>query len=257
MTSASRFRRARHDAGMTLLEVTIVVILTTFVIGGFSLSVTDSVETTVSGVGGADLQEVGRRALDRIKADIQATGRFLDPTLNLQMPHVFSNGQPGNQMAPEFAHDQTYLAHLASTFPTSPPWPQPTNPPPFVAPGSELQPKGIREMVFRLPADIDGDGRIVSSATGNIEWSPSLVGYILVPNAAGTLNLMRRRVTGGVIVDELICRCVEALTFDSTDTKNLLPLRAIEVHLHLLRRTSRGQIQRLHLATTAGMRNST
>jgi hypothetical protein len=247
----------RGDSGVTLLETIVVVVLSAVVIGGFALALTDSVDFTVSGVGNSDLQETGRRTLDRIKADMRSTGRFIDVSLGgLQMPHVFSNGQPNSLMTPEFAHDQAYLTQLASTFSTPTPASQPSNPPPFVAPGSEHEPKGIREIVFRLPADVDADGRIVSATTGDIEWSGTLVGYIVVPNAEGTLNLIRRCVTAGAVVDDVICRCVEAITFDSNDTKNILPLHAIEVHLHLLHRTSRGQIQRLHLATTAGMRNS-
>jgi hypothetical protein len=235
----------------------LVLALSIVVFGGFSMSVTDAVDFSVNGVGGADLQEVGRRALDRIKRDLQSTGRFMDPDLGLLLPHVYSNGSPSGLMDPAFDHDNAALASLAATFPVPPPWPAPANPPPFVAPGSELEPLGIRECVFRLPEDLDNNGRIISSATRAIEWGPDLIGYVLVPNNGGTLDLIRRRVSdAGVVSDETICRCVEALTFDSVDTKNILPLDAVEVHLHLLRTTARGQVQRLHLATTVGMRNS-
>jgi hypothetical protein len=173
------------------------------------------------------------------------------------LPHVFSNGQPDPLMDASFQHDMAHLAALAATFPAPAPWPQPANPPPFVAPGSALEPMGIREVVFRLAADMDGDGRVVSAATGNIEWDDALVGYVLIPNNRGTLDLVRRRVdAAGVVTDETICRCVEALTFDSVDTKNVLPIDAVEVHLHLRRVTTRGETQRLHLATTVAMRNS-
>jgi hypothetical protein len=247
---------ASPESGSTMVELILVLVLTAVVIGGFSMSVTDAVDFSVNGVGHADLQQIGRSAMDRIKRDMQSTGRFIDPVLGIQLPHVFSNGQPAAAIPPPFNHDNAYLANLAATFPVPTP-PPPGNPPPFVAPGSELEPLGIRECVFRLPTDLDGDGRIVSSATGNIEWSSELVGYILVPNAQGSLDLLRRRVSSaGAVTDEIICRCVEALTFDSVDSKNILPLLAVEVHLHLRRTTSRGQVQRLHLATTTGMRNS-
>src|SRR5262249_39689354 len=145
---------------------------------------------------------------------------------------------------------------LAASFPPAAPWPHPANPPAFVAPGCELQPKGIREIVFRLSADLDNDGRIVSAATGNIEWGPMLVGYQLIPNTQGTLDLVRRRVTGANTRDEVICRGIEALTFDTVDTKNVLPMDAVEVHMHLKRKSTRGQIEKLHLSTTVCMRNS-
>jgi hypothetical protein len=245
------------EAGFTLLETIIVLVLSLVVFGGFSLTITDAVDVGVQGVGAADLQEVGRHTLERIKRDVQATGRFSDPALGLLLPHVFSNGQPDALMDPNFAHDGAFLASLAATFPPAPPLPAPTNPPPFVAPGSELEPLGIREMVFRLPADNDGDGRIVSSTTGTIEWGPGLVGWLVIPNGQGTLDLVRRSVdAAGIVTDDAVCRCVEALTFDSVDTKNILPFDAIEIHLHLRRVTARGQTQRLHLATTVVMRNS-
>jgi hypothetical protein len=248
--------RPRRDSGRTLLEVAVAVALTAVVIGGFGKAVTGSLDFTVGQVGTTELQEVGRRALDRIKADIQATGRFVDATLGVQLPHIYSNGQPSALVPAVFAHDQSYLTALAASFPQTAPASQPSNPPPFLAPGNELQCKGIREMVFRFPSDVDLDGRIVSSATGNVEWNASLVGYILIPNNQGTLNLVRRTLTGATIKDEVLCRCVEAMTIDTVDSKPILPMRAVEVHLHLLRRTSRGQIDRLHLTTTAGMRNS-
>jgi prepilin-type N-terminal cleavage/methylation domain-containing protein len=248
---------AAREGGFTLVEMMIVLVISLVVFGGFTLAVTDAVDFSVHGVGAADLQEIGRTALDQIKRDLQSTGRFMDADLALLLPHVFSNGQPDPAMDPAFLHDTAYLGALAATFPTPPPWPTPASPPPFVAPGSEIQPLGIRECVFRLPQDLDGDGRIVSAATGEIEWGEELFGYVLVPNARGTLDLVRRRVDdAGVVTDETICRCVEALTFDSVDTKNILPLDAVEVHLHLRRVTTRGETQRLHLATTLAMRNS-
>lgn len=246
----------RSDAGFTLIETAIVLVVSLAIFGGFTLAVTDAVDFSVNSVGSADIQEVGRRALDQIKRDLQSTGRFVDPTLGLGLPHVYSNGDPDALMDPAFDHDNAALAAVAATFPTPVPWPQPASPPPFVAPGSEVEPLGIRECVFRLPADLDGDGRIISSATGAVEWGPDLVGYVLIPNAQNTLDLLRRRVdAAGTVTDEVVCRCVEALTFDSVDSKNILPLDAMEVHLHLLRVTARGQTQRLHLATTVAMRN--
>lgn len=244
------------SAGFSLVELVIAAAVASVVFGLFASSVTDAVDASVSGVGAADLQEIGRRAMDRIKEDLRSTGRFADADLGIPLPHVFSNGQPDPAVGAEFEHDQGALTALAATFPVQPSSSQPANPPLFVAPGSENQPLGVRECVFRLPNDEDGDGRIVSMATGNVEWSGDLVGFVLIPNARGTLDLVRRSVTAaGVVTDETICRCVEALTFDSVDTKPVLPINAIEVHLHLRMVTTRGETKRLHLATTIAMKN--
>jgi prepilin-type N-terminal cleavage/methylation domain-containing protein len=250
-------RELASQAGFTLLESIIVLVLSLVIFGTFSLSVSDAVDFSTHNVGAADLQEIGRRTMDIIKRDVAATGWLADAATGIDLPSVGSNGNCDAALQPEFEHDAIALAALAATFPVPAPWPTPANPPAFVAPGNELEPFGIREIVFRLPQDIDGDGRIVDAGTNTIEWSPNLTGFLMIPNAQGTLNLVRRVVDpAGNITDETICRFVEAMTFDTSATKNLLPTDAVEIHLHLLRVNSRGLPQRVHLATTIAMRNS-
>ena len=160
-------------------------------------------------------------------------------------------------MGSDFEHHAAVLELMASAFPPPPPVsPEPSSPSPFVAPGSAASPLGLREIVYRLPQDVDGDGRVLSESTGALEWSPSLYGFLLIPDGSGTLDLVRRRADDSGVTDELVCRWVESLTFDTAATKTILPRNAVEIHLRLRRPDTRSRQQRLHLATTVVMRNT-
>lgn len=249
--------KQRSQSGLTLVETTVTLFFTMLVFGIYARSVVDSVEFSAANIGGASLHEIGRRTLETVARDLSRTGNRIDPVWGIPFPHVFRNGLPDPILSGAWEHDTEQLEEMAAAFPPGPPPPpEPSNPPPFVAPGFELTPMGIREIVFRLPADLDGDGRLLN-ASNQLEWHPDTFGYIMIPNHRGTLNLVRRTVTAQhVITDQTICTNVEALTFDSVETKSILPLDAIEVHLHLKRQDVRGRIQRLHLTTTMVMRNS-
>ena len=251
-------RNRQGEAGVTLLEAMIAMVLSAVAFGIYATSVADAIELTAFSVGTADLHEIGRLTIDRMRRDISETGYFVDPEFDIQFPHIYNNGLPDQQLAEWFEHDVEALTARAQAFPPGPLAPGGgSNPPPFVAPGFELTPLAIKEMVFRLPNDEDHDGRILSAVDQTVEWGSVVIGYILVPNNHGTLDLIRRRVDAtGTIRDETICRHVEALTFDTVDTKPILPKDAIEIHLHLRRPDARAHEQHLHLATTVVMRNT-
>lgn len=247
----------RHQRGFSLVEVTVSLVFTMLIFGTYAAAVVDSVEFSASNIGGASLHEIGRRTLESIARDLTRTGNFIDAVTGIPFPHVFKNGQPEAVLANNWQHNVDELTAIAATFPPGPPPPpEPVNPPPFVAPGFELTPMGIREIIFRVPEDLNGDGRLLA-ANHTIEWGTSTLGYIMRPNHSDTLTLVRRSVSAQHVVRETtICTDVEALTFDSVETKNILPMDAIEVHLHLKRQDVRGRVQRLHLTTTMVMRNS-
>jgi hypothetical protein len=259
MNTPHRPARARRDAGFSALELAVSATILLVVFGAFSAAVTDAVGTSVATVSSVTLQEEARRILDRLRRDVGMTGRIdatVDPT-GVAMPAVFANGAaPAGLEA--FEHDQELLAEIASTFAPAPVPEEPFSPPPFVAPGNEWEPLGFREFVFRLPRDTTGDGRICSTG-GQIEWGPELFGYIVVPRndtKDAVCDLVRRSVDEfGAVTDEIVCRQVEAATFDIVETKEVLPQQAVEIHLHLIRRNTRDGVERLHVATTLVMRN--
>jgi hypothetical protein len=226
------------------------------VVGVFAATVTDTVKVGSETVGGADLQTLGRQALERIAKDLSRTGHVASP-LGVDLPHVFENGIPDPTLEDGFLHDVQEIQARVATFPLAPLPTGGTTPLPFVAPGQQLQPIGIREVVFALPEDLDGDGRPLNEITGAIEWGADLVGFILVPEQEGTMDLVRRTwLQTGEIRDVVICRRVDAMTIDTTVSKQTLPRDAVEIHLHLLRRRPDGLERRMHVFTTVYMRNS-
>lgn len=249
----------RRERGFSAIELAVASAISLIVFGTFTTAVTDAIGTSVTTVSTTTLQEDARRILERLRRDLTMTGAIpaaTDPT-GVALPAVFSNGGAPAGLE-EFAHDESYLESLAAQFAPAPEPEQPFNPPPFVAPGNEWEPFGFREFVFRLPRDVDGDGRIVTAA-GAIEWGPELFGYLVVPRPDeknGLCDLVRRVVAeDGSVVDEIVCRQIESATFDVVATKEILPIQAIEVHLHLLREDGQGRVRRLHVATTLVMRN--
>jgi hypothetical protein len=260
LTSPVRARGARRtDAGYTAAELAVASAISLIVFGVFTTAITDAIGTTVTTVSSTTLQEDARRVLERLRRDLTMTGPIaaaVDPT-GTDLPAVFVNGDATGGLA-AFAHDQSALAAIAAGFAPAPEPDEPFSPPPFVAPGNEWEPYGFRDFVFRLPRDVDGDGRIVTGA-GAVEWGPELYGYLVVPRANdpnALCDLVRRTIAeDGTIADEVVCRQVESATFDVVATKEVLPIPAVEVHLHLLRQDGQGEIRRLHVATTLVMRN--
>ena len=246
-----------NQRGFTLLETTIWMVLGVTISGLVASTVSETIGVTTLGQQSASLQDTGRLALQRIAEDLNRSG--LHTIDGVALPHVFSNGLPDSRLGDTWTHDTETLAshaeHLATMgAPTQ--WSAGTNPEPFVAPGDHNEPRGVREIVFALPADRDGDGRPVSATDGSIEWGDNLVGYLMIPSGDGTFDLIRRQERADAPpVDVRICRWVTALTFDTTATKPILPRNAVEVHLHLERPAGNGHSQTLHHYTTITMRN--
>ena len=195
--------------------------------------------------------------MERMKRELGLIGRIDDGLLGLELPQVFADGEAPSPLDDlGFSHDQAEIDAWVQGF-DPPPVAPPGVPGPYVAPRVETTPSALREIVFRVPEDRDGDGSIFDAVTGELEWSLDLVGYLMVPDGRGGFDLVRRRVDpNGLVADELMLRGIESMTFDVQETRGVLPLEAIELHLHLVDRDARGRRQRAHLATTIRMRNS-
>ncbi|HYC76537.1 MAG TPA: hypothetical protein VEI02_02815 [Planctomycetota bacterium] len=260
MSAATPRTVRRRERGFTMLEVILAGSMIAFVFGLYASSVADAIGVATTGVSTVSLQEEARRILERLRRDVAMTGGIdaaADP-LGVAFPVVSINGQAPTALATHFQHDVATLTAIASTFAPAPEPPEPFNPPPYVAPGNELEPYGFREFLFRLPRDVTGDGRICSTG-GAVEWGPEVFGYLVLPRPGdknGLCDLVRRSVDeAGAVVDEVICSQIEAATFDTVATKEILPADAVEIHLHLLREDAQGKVRRLHVATTLVMRN--
>ncbi len=252
-------RHSNRETGLSLLEVMVSLSLAAGILIIFTNTVVDSMDFSVHNVGRADLHEIARRSVETIRKDVSRTGWF---TLGAgtALPYVSTNGDPQDSMFdPYFKHDVTTMTAISSSFVATPPPPPGAQTPAFVAPEKRLAPTGIGELIFWVPSK-DEKGNFTFDATGGLAMAPELVAFLLIPNAHGTFNLVRRRANFGVwppqIENRTICTHVEAMTFDTVTTKPNLPFDAVEIHLHMKRKGSRGETQRVHTATTVMMRNS-
>lgn len=253
--------KLKNQSGLSILEVLISMSISIGILVIFSTAVVDSMDFSVHNVGRADLHEIARRSMEVMRKDISRTGWFTIDA-NSTLPFVFADGDPQVAMFDGFfKHDQAVLAAMNASFTQAPPPPPPGGgaTPVFVAPAQQLAPTGLREFIFWVPAK-DAEGNFTFDATGKLAMAPELIAFLLIPNAEGTLDLVRRRANFGVwpptIDDSTICNHVEALTFDTVATRPNLPFDAVEIHLHMKRKGSRGEMQRLHTAITVMMRNS-
>ncbi|MEX1023703.1 MAG: hypothetical protein WD226_01380 [Planctomycetota bacterium] len=84
-----------------------------------------------------------------------------------------------------------------------------------------------REVIFLLVADDDEDGIPDIELTGELNWHPSEISYVLVPGPKGR-NQIERRIDGAF--DRLIARDVESLTIDDWWTSGSeVPLSCLRI----------------------------
>ena len=252
-------RKPSHESGLSILEVLVSLSLASGILVIFSNTVVDSMDFSVHNVGRADLHEIARVSMETIRKDVSRTGWFTIGA-GTALPYVYTNGDPQNNMLdPYFRHDVAALTSINASIQVPAPPPDAGQTPAFVAPEKRLGPTGLSEFIFWVPAK-DSQGNFTFDATGGLAMAPELIAFLLIPNAHGTLDLVRRRANFGVwppeIENRTICTHIEAITFDTVTTKPNLPFDAVEIHVHMKRKGSRGEIQRVHTATTVMMRNS-
>ncbi len=111
------------------------------------------------------------------------------------------------------------------------------------------------EIVFQIPTDVDGNG-IPLDADGNVEFTEDLVTYRVV-DQAGTPTLMRYVERAGEIVDRrAIGPWVQKITFDVVLNDRTVRFNEIAVCVYLERIDDRGQVLRAAVEGAVGLRNT-
>ncbi len=204
-----RRRTNRAAAGFTALEAVVTLALFSLILGGFVLS-TDRIGALTK-IGNIE-QEVARdsmRLMTVISEDLSRSG--FTSVGGVDYPVFFDNGVAGDDF-PEFAHA----------------------PPHRDDPAIGLS----REIIFPLPADVNGDGWPDLSGEWAPVWQTPIFAYMLVPNADGTNNFVRQSSDGRVRV---LSRDVIRVVFeDPAATGFTIPLDSIRVRVDLSREGSDG-----------------
>jgi hypothetical protein len=112
------------------------------------------------------------------------------------------------------------------------------------------------EMVFQLPADLDGNGTPLDS-DGDLEWGPELFSYRIVDDANGQPWLYRYAEVGGLITDRrIVAPSVSAITFDVIYNDRSLRFSEVAVVLYLEELDDNGQRVTTAVEGVVGLRNT-
>jgi len=219
----------RAEKGHSLLETMCVVGILALVTLALLTLFSTSNSLFRAGNVSADVEEQGRIALMNIADEIKEAGFFTDPDSGESYPYIFPEGQPES---PFWEYYHTPAQHQAE-------------------PGTPAY-GPTREIVFRMAEDLDGDGYKTASDTGEIEWGPDEIAYVLVTGPDG-VNQVERRVNNGP--GQIIARYVERLCFDDINTDATVPYGQIKVTLHMRKTTSDGRVVKASYSTLVRMRN--
>jgi hypothetical protein len=110
------------------------------------------------------------------------------------------------------------------------------------------------ELAFRLPGDIDGDGRPTNASTGALEWDPREFSYRVDRTETGEFRV--GRYVDGVRASTL-GRHVRRVTFDVLSFDSSVPRNQIAVTLFLEKATSEGQLISVAMEGAIQLRNTT
>lgn len=192
--------------GMTLLELTISLAITSVVIGATLMAVIPV--TRSEGLVSADtrLRSDARRGLQRLANDLRQTGNNV--TINgLVYPHIYAPWDPVN--GPDDA-DSGFEAYNAL--------------PPGIAswgahdalPGDDDY-GATTHVILRIPTDLDGNGTPTDQVDGSVEWTANDIAYVLVQDPATQINELRRYTDYAAGTFETVAVYVERLFIQRDD----------------------------------------
>jgi hypothetical protein len=239
--------RRRASRGTTLLETTIVLATMTVVIGGSMALVQGVRDAWRVADQRATLQESGRHTLETVLGDLRRSG--LTTVAGANYPAIWERPR-GPDLTPRGALVATM--NYADTSLVSEVYAANGN-------GDRVARNATRvsdEMVFQLPADLDGDGTPLD-AKGDLEWSPELVSYRVVDDGRGDPWLWRVREQNGVVVEQHpVGPSVSSITFDVVFDDRSVRFGEVAVVLYLQDRDANGQLVTTAIEGSVALRNT-
>ncbi|MFT7618946.1 MAG: type II secretory pathway component PulJ [Planctomycetota bacterium] len=273
MKLSNMIGKVRNDSGLSILETTVSMSIAAFIGVTLTVALSSTIDSEAIIGGRSEMESRGRSAVGFISKQLSLAGRMKDGVLNETFPRVFTADNPPAVVTTfgydEFSGtittqsdrlaDELVDARLAGKYVGEEVVETVEDPPEaYVAPRNNPLPNGVKQILFKRPGDIDGDGTVFSKTTGRLEWADELVGFLMVPGIDDTFELVFRtyNLSDNKVTDKVLCRDVLAVSFDMTETRPTLPLNAIEVHLYLLGADKKGNAIKIHQSTTVLMRNS-
>ena len=239
--------RRRRLRGHTLLEMMVVLTTMTVVLGGSMLLMNGVRSAWKLADSESRLQELGRRLLQSVLADMRRTGLTTDAGVNY--PSIFERARgpdttPRGPLVASMNYTDTGLVDEVYA---------------WTGNGDRIarnQGRVSNEFVFQLPADVDGNGTPLD-ADGDLEWGPQLFSYRVVEDAQGASWLWRYTELAGVVVDQrMVGPAVTSITFDVVLNDRSLRFGEIAVVIYLEQRDESGRLLTAAVEGSVGMRNT-
>jgi hypothetical protein len=253
LEALSRGRAGRSQAGFTVIEMAVTLASMTVVLGGSMTLLVSSRGAWQVGGTRSSLQEVGRRILNEVVADIRRSGLTVEdgqgyPAIYQRPPEPLGAGErpaePSVRMDPEDVR-VVDLDVLVGGDPGSS--------------SSRIERNRGRtpqEFVFQLPADLDGDGRPLDG-NGDLEWSGALHSFRIVVESNGVPWLYHLIEEGGAPARfERVGPHVTGITFDVVANDRSLGFNEVAVVVYLQRLNERGQRITAALESSVVLRNT-
>jgi type II secretory pathway pseudopilin PulG len=199
-----------HKSGFTIVEAAISIALFTVLLSAFAQSVGSALNTKQRFEAEQSLALDAFRSVESIRGELRRSG------FSGGFPQFFEDDDVGGTF-PAFAHAR---AHPAPD-------------------GGQT----AREIVFRLPADGDGDGWPDVTAAREVDWDAVDIAYVLRPAADGTNEIWRMSSAGEAAV--VARRVVSMLFEDSAETGFAIPLNCVRLRIVLVAEASAGGHRRV------------
>jgi prepilin-type N-terminal cleavage/methylation domain-containing protein len=228
-----RHTRRRLAKGFTLLEVAFTIVILSVVTGAILRVVGSMNDLTSAGSTQVELQRMGEKALERILNDLRRSG-YTPPNAGEDVPEYPYFFVDGSVDDPDFdihEHPPAVKAAEASEYDFGP----------------------NREIVFRMPADLDFDGTPDVDANGELAWSIHEISYVVVTRADG-VNYLERRTNGAA--PQRICSHVERIVFEGPWQNDEVPLRAVRVRIFFRKPDGGGTVHRWFAEALVNLKNS-
>lgn len=234
---------AGRQRGMTLIEVLVMVVGSSVVIGGaMSLILSTRGAYEVGGTQ-SSLQEVGRRMLDDVLADLRGSG--LTTVAGQNYPAIYE--RPAGEARGDLYATMNYedADDVDETLA-------------YNGDGDRIERNRDRvtnEIVFQRPTDMDGDGRPIDS-DGRLEWSDELLSYRIDIEPNGKSWLIRGSEIGGLESVRRVGPFITNITFDVVFSDRSMRFGTVAVVIYLQRVNASGQTITAALEGSVVLRNT-
>ncbi len=222
--------RRKRSGGFTLIEAMCSTFIFLVFVASVSQAMTKARQYSEVQKKLAYIQMDAEHALARMGDELRMSAPISNPIpLEPAYPYVFINGVAEGAFAAE-----SHAPATQNVAPTSPGFGE------------------VREIVFKVPFDNDGNGLCTDDVTGQPEWSTFDVSYVLMTEPSGVNVLVRRE---DDVVTETIARHVERITFDTVRTDAAVAYNGIVITIYMAEPLAPGVWVEASATTAVTMRN--